>query len=139
MKSVADRRARVARVRNVQHLQATMVAEEARARVVDLETNAGRLAEMRGALAPGAGLTSGAALGGARELMARLENAERSLAGSIATARINAQARQQEKLEARIAQEGADKLEARAVHALQESIEQRLAAIHRVRPKETNR
>lgn len=135
MKQIADRRARVARVRNVQHLQATIVAEAANARVVDLETNAGRLAEMRGALAPGAGLTSGAALGGARELMARLEAAEQSLAGTIATARIAAQARQQERLEARIAQEGAEKLEARAVHAMQEMLEARLAAIHRTRPK----
>ncbi len=128
MKALAERRARVARVRRVQHLRAVSAAATAEGRVVQLEGNAQRLAAMRAGLTHDVGVTSGAALGNAAELQARLETAAHGLSQAIGSAREAAALRAQERLGAHIALEGAERLETRAVAAMQDMIEARMAA-----------
>ena len=135
MKSVADRRARVARVRRAQHLQAVAEASRAEARVADLEASATRRAALRDDLTRGQGTTFAATLAGAGELAGRIDAARTGLAVTIADARATAAALARARLATDIQQRSAEKLQDRAVHALQEMIEERLAATHRLSPK----
>ena len=138
MKALADRRARVARVRRVQHLQAVGAAAVAEGRLCHLQGNVDRLAAMRASLAQDLGPTSGAALGTAGELAARLDAARVGLGSAIASAREVLDLRAAERLGAHIAREGAERLQDRAVAALQDMIEERMAASFVTRPpKET--
>jgi hypothetical protein len=137
VKAQAEQRARIARVRRVQHLQAAGIAAAAEEKVVQLESNATRLASLRGSLTASPGITSGAALGSAGELASRLDSVQSGLADAIGAARVQAMARAAERLDAHIRREGAEKLETRAVADLQNMIEQRLAASIRHRSRET--
>lgn len=134
MKALADRRARVARVRRVQHLQAVSASAAAEGRLTQLEGNAARLATMRASLAQDIGPISGAALGNSRELADRLDDARRGLGSAIDSARDVVSLRAAERLGAHIAREGAERLEGRAVAALQAMIEERMAASFVSRP-----
>ena len=128
MKALADRRARVARVRRVQHLQAVSASAVAEGRLTHLQGNADRLAAMRASLAQDLGPTSGAALGNASELAVRLDDARHGLGTAIDSARDVVTLRSAERLGAHIAREGAERLQGRAVAALQDMIEERMAA-----------
>lgn len=117
MKALAQRRARITRVREVQHLQAVNEAAIADNKVVQLEGNAARLAALRTSLTIMPGITSGAALGNASELGLRLDSVRDGLANAIGAAR-----------DADIARESAERLQNRAVADLQRMIEERMLA-----------
>jgi hypothetical protein len=95
MKSIAQRRARVTRVREVQHLHAADEATIAQNKVVQLEANAARLVALRMSLTLAPGLTSGAALGNAGEMALRLDTVRHGLSDAIGAARAVAVAREQ--------------------------------------------
>ena len=132
MRALAQSRARIARVRQVQHLQAASEAASANGKVVQLEGNAARLATLRASLSPGTGANNGAALGAANELANRLDNARCGLDQAIVAARDLAALRVAARIDADVRREGAERLQTRAVAEMQALIEQRMAAA--VRP-----
>ena len=133
MKAVAERRIRIARVRQVQHLRAVSEAARAENKVVQLEGNAARLTALRLSLSLAPGLTNGAALGNNGELGLRLDEVRHGLTDAIGAARSIAAARAGERRDAHIARESAERLETRAVAELQRLIEERMAATIRRR------
>jgi hypothetical protein len=68
-------RARIARVRRLQHNMAASSAAAAAGQLRSLEVSRERLAQMRGELNPNEGTTSGAWLSAASELATRLDMA----------------------------------------------------------------
>lgn len=114
MKSLLKRRARIAHVRHVQHLQAAGIAAQATARVESLESTAERLSALGRALSADLGGSSGATLQQRGELAMRLDAARHGLADTIVGARAQAEHASALRLQARIAQESADKLDERA-------------------------
>jgi hypothetical protein len=137
MKSLASRRARVARVRQVQHLAAVGAASVAEGRLAQLEANEERLQALRATLVSGMGASSGAAFAQAGELAQRLEQARVSLQPQINSAREAVTLRLSERQTAHIAREGADRLQVRAVAQMHREIEERMIANFRPRPKRT--
>lgn len=138
MTSLAHRRARIARVRQVQHLAAVGAAAIAEGRLAQLEASESRLAALRATLVGAPGASSGATLSQAGELAARLEQARAGLVPQIVSAREAVELRGAERLTAHIAREGADRLQVRAVAAMQREIEERLAANFRPKVKKAN-
>jgi hypothetical protein len=134
MRSLVARRARISRVRGVQHRLAASAAAHAEAQVATLETNAARLATLRDSLTLPIGPSTGAALQNRGELARRLDKARDGLADAIVSARAAAQQKVAERLEARQRQESAAKLDARAVQALAEWTEARMAGAFRAKP-----
>ncbi|NIJ09580.1 hypothetical protein FHS31_003217 [Sphingomonas vulcanisoli] len=130
MSSIAQRRARVARVRRVQHLQAVGNAAEAEGRLVQLETSDQRLAGLRNSLVSES-QTNGATLGSLGELSARLDDARVGLGRQLVSAKQAVDLRLAERLTANIAREGAERLQDRAVAEMHKMIEQRMAASFR--------
>ncbi len=133
MKAMAARRARIARVRRVQHLHAAATAAAAEAQAASLEASAARLAALRGGLIDDLGATNGAGIAHAHELAMRLDAARLGLGDAIAASRAAAALSAEARLEARIRQEGADRLDRRANAALAELGERRAQAIGRWR------
>lgn len=133
MSALADRRARVARVRRVQHLRAAGDAAQAEGRAASLQGTADHLAQLTHALAPDPGAFTGAQFGNAAELAMRLDALRHGMTDSIVAARATALEQAAKRLEARIAQEGADRLEEQAIAAALRAREARLAAVHRPR------
>jgi len=131
MKALAAKRARITRVRDVQHRLATSAAASAEAQVVNLESNAAKLASLRDSLSVPSGPTTGAALQNRGELAQRLDKARDGLASAIVSARVAAEQKIAERLEARQQQESAAKLDARAARAFAEWTEARMAAAFR--------
>lgn len=128
MKSLAERRARITRVREVQHLHAAGEAAAAEGKVVQLEGNAARLAALRMSLTLTPGLTNGATLGNAGEMGLRLDSVRHGLTDAIGAAKAVALARANERRDADIRRESAERLENRAVAELQRLIEERMLA-----------
>jgi hypothetical protein len=128
MKALAERRARITRVREVQHLHAVGEAAAAENKLVQLEGNAARLAALRLSLTLTPGLTNGASLGNAGEMGLRLDTVRHGLSDAIGAAKAVAVARANDRLNADIRRESAERLENRAVAELQRLIEQRMAA-----------
>jgi len=126
MNGLVRQRARLARVRRIQHGLAASVAAEAAGRVQMLETSRERLLQMRSELSPIAGATTGAAMARMGELAMRLDAARYNLGPTIDSARSAAAAREAERRAARRDQESAEKLEAAALRAAEELAEQRL-------------
>ena len=120
MNGLVRQRARLARVRRIQHGLAATVAAEAVGRVQMLETSRERLRQMRTELCPTEGPTTGAALARMGELAMRLDTARHSLARSAAAVR------EAERQAARRDQESAEKLEASALRSARDLAEQRL-------------
>ena len=118
MKGLVQRRARVARVRRVQHLQAAGIAAQADARASSLENTAEHLAQLRHSLTPAQGAMSASQLSSAAELAMRLDTVRHGLTDSIVAARATALETAARRLEARIRQESADRLEERAATAI---------------------
>lgn len=127
MKALAERRARITRVREVQHLHAIGEAAAAENKVVQLEGNAARLAALRMSLTLTPGLTNGANLGNAGEMGLRLDTVRHGLADAIGAAKAIATTRATERQNADIRRESAERLENRAVAELQRMIEERMA------------
>lgn len=119
-------RARIARVRRLQHNMAASSAAAAAGQLRSLEVSRERLAQMRGELNPAEGATSGAWLSAASELATRLDAARQGLSGSIDAARKVAAAREQARIHARKSQESAEKLEQAAARAAIEASENRM-------------
>jgi hypothetical protein len=138
MKALVRKRARITRVRAAQHLLAASAAASAEAQVSQLETNAAKLASLRDSLTLPVGPVSGAALQNRGELALRLDNARHGLSGAIASAKATAEQKIAERLEARQRQESAAKLDARAVQALTEWTEARMAASFRPKLAKTD-
>ena len=128
MKSLAERRARITRVREVQHLHAVSEAAVAQGKVTQLEGNAARLAALRVSLELAPGLTNGASLGNAGEMGLRLDTVRHGLSDAIGAAQAIALARGKDRIDADIRRESAERLEHRAVAELQRMIEERMAA-----------
>jgi len=128
MKALAERRARITRVREVQHLHAVGEAAAAEGKVVQLEGNAARLAALRMSLTLTPGLTNGASLGNAGEMGLRLDTVRHGLTDAIGAAKAVATARAKDRTDADIRRESAERLESRAVAELQRMIEERMAA-----------
>jgi hypothetical protein len=133
--SGAPQRARIARVRRIQHGLAAAAAAKASGHVQMLEMNSSRLAQMREGLSTAPGATSGAALAGRGELAMRLESARDGLGRTIGGARAAAALREKERLGARRDQESAERLHDRAARAAAEAEEARAAALFRPRLK----
>ncbi len=133
MKALVAKRARITRVRDVQHRLAMSDAAAAEAQVTHLETNSAKLASMRDSLSVSSGPTTGAILQNRGELAQRLDKARDGMKGAILSARAAAEQKIAERLEARQRQEAAAKLDARAVQALSDWTEARVSA--EFRPK----
>ena len=131
--SLPAQRARIARVRRIQHNLAAAAAAKANGHVQALELNSRRLKQIREGLAAEPGLTSGASLASRGELAVRLESARDGLGRTINGARAAARLREAERLGARRDQDGAEKLERRAWQAAVTAADQRAAA--RFRPR----
>ena len=119
--SAVQQRARIARVRRIQHGLAASAAAKALGHVQLLEGNQQRLGAMRDGLGAEQGSTTGWALAGRGELTMRLEAARDSLGTTIAGARAAAGLREQARIGARRQQESAEKLEKQAVRAAEEA------------------
>jgi hypothetical protein len=125
MNGIVRQRARLARVRRIQHGLAASHAAAAADRVQMLEMNRDRLRRMRSELQPIEGTTSGAALARMGELGSRIDGARQGLAVTIESARSAAIAREAERVVARRDQESAERLEQAAVRAAEEIAERR--------------
>jgi hypothetical protein len=121
-------RARIARVRKIQHGMAALAATRAQDHVQALENNEQRLQQMRVALGAAAGVCMGADLASRGELAMRLEAAELGLAKAVAL-------REQARIGARRDQESAEQLEQRAASAIARKQDRRSAALFRPRPR----
>lgn len=135
MKALAQRRARITRVREVQLLHAVGEAAAAEGKVAQLEGNAAKLAAMRMSLTLAPGITTGAGIGNAGEMGLRLDTVRHGLTDAIGAARAIATARANERRDADIRRESAERLEGRAVVELQRLIEERMSANFRRRPR----
>ena len=135
MTELVRQRARLARVRRIQHGLAASVAAAAADRVQLLEMNRERLCRMRSELRPIEGPTTGSALACMAELGMRLDAARHGLAPTIASARSAAEEREAERRVARRDQESAEKLEQAAVREADELAERRLRQIGRRRAR----
>lgn len=133
MKNVVRRRARIARVRRAQHLQASAHAALAENRVMTLESQAVHLVKLAGDLDARPGTVTGAALSNAAELAHRLRTARDGLMDAITGAKAAAFERSLQRIEARIKQESAERLDARARDSLAEITERKRAAMPRRR------
>lgn len=129
MSAPLKQRARIARVRRLQHNIAASSAAEAAGQLRSLEFSRDRIAQMRSELNAAAGTTSGAWLSASGELAMRLDAARMGLSGSIDAARRQAAAREQARLHARRDQESADKLEQAAGRAVVEAADARMMKI----------
>lgn len=118
MKAKAVTRARIARVRRIQHSLAAAAAAQAEHHAAMLEGSAERLAEIRNSLDASEGLGLGATLARLGELAVRLDDARHGLTDALVSARAAAAQQAQARLEARRRQESAAKLEQRAADAL---------------------
>ncbi len=128
-------RARIARVRRIQHGLAALAATRAQDQVQTLETNEERLKRMRQALAAGTGACSGADLASRCELAMRLGTAQEGLAKTIVGARKAVVAREEARIGARREQESAEQLEQKAASVAARRQDRRSAALFRPRPR----
>ena len=128
-------RARIARVRKIQHGMAALAATRAQDHVQALENNEQRLQQMRVALGAAAGICMGADLASRGELAMRLEAAELGLAKTIVGAKKAVVLREQARIGARRDQESAEQLEQRAASANARKQDRRSAALFRPRPR----
>jgi hypothetical protein len=135
MNGLVRQRARLARVRRIQHGLAATIAAQAAGRVQMLETSRERLRQMRSELRPVEGPTTGAAMARMGELAMRLDSARHNLGPTIDSARSAAMAREAERLAARRDQESAEKLEATALRVAEELAEQKLRQAGRGRAR----
>lgn len=123
-------RARIVRVRRVQHDLAAAAAARASAELKALEHSEERLGQLRQGLGADQGQVFGAALASLGELAMRLDTAREGLGRTINGARVQVAAREGVRLAARRDQESAEKLEEKAAAAARRA-EERKKAVHR--------
>lgn len=114
MTSLSQRRARVLRLRNIEHKVAVARLAKATNEANSLEAVARRIATLRNGLGTLEGQTSGQALSAMAEMASRLDRAGQELVQPMAaleTTRIRIDA---ERMKARIKKEGASKLHSKA-------------------------
>lgn len=134
MKGLVRRRARIVRVRRVQHLHVAAAAAQAEGRALQLETTSERLRDLRGSLGAAPGVTFGAQLASVSELGERLEKVRDGLTDAIVAARAAAAEQSALRLAARIREESALKLKARSERIWADAREKKLSAISGRRP-----
>jgi hypothetical protein len=134
--SAIGQRARIARVRRLQHGLAARAAAEASGQLRMLETSDRRLGQMRQGLAAEPGATTGAAMAARGELAMRLEAARTGLGRTIDGARAASELRERARIGARRDQESAEKLEKRAAAAALRRAEEKGAAGFRFRRRD---
>ena len=132
--SALSQRARIARVRRIQHDLAALAAAKASGHVQLLEKNHDKLKTMREGLSASPGPTTGAELSSRGELAMRLESARDGLGRSIVGARAAASLREKARIGARRDQESAEKLERKALSATLKAEDRRNSALFRPRP-----
>lgn len=135
MSSLVARRQRIARVRGIQHLLASAEAARAEARVEQLVSTERRLALLSAQMTPAIGTGTGQQLSSAAEMIGRLAQVRDGLADSIVGARSAASHQAALRIEARIRQESAERLGARAIRAVEARAEAKRAALPRPRPR----
>jgi len=128
MNAVVRRRERIARVRRVEHAQASGAAAVAEAQLESLEQGAARVLDLRFSLTAGVGNMLAGTLAAQGELAHRLDVARFGLTDAIAGARAVAKAKAVERVEARIRQESAERLAERAALHAEEVAEYRTIA-----------
>ena len=119
MSSLLKQRARISRVRRLQHNIAASSVAEANMQLRQLEGSSERLTQMRLDLGARVGETTGALMASAGELAMRLDAARVGLAPSIDAARAAVAMKEEKRLHARRDQESAERLEQRSVSALE--------------------
>ncbi len=129
MSRLVKKRARLLKVRHVQHMLAVAETSRARDEAAHIENNAGRLARMRGELFDALGSTDGATLSAQRELASRLEQAGRQLDGALYDANRRIEQKQAQAIAADREREIAERLKDKARRAADDQIEARIAAI----------
>ena len=133
--TLVRQRARIARVRKLQHDLAALAVTQANGHVQQLVLSRERLGSMRDVLTPQEGATLGADLASRGELAMRLDQARNGLTPTIANARANVERREIARLGARVKFESARKLEAKAIQSAEEADERRRMASHRPRDR----
>lgn len=130
MKAVVQRRARICRAREVQHLQAAAHAAQANGLVAHLSAQSSQIANLSASMTPAPGGASRAVtLANAGELVMRLRDAHVQLCRALTDAEAKAAERSAERVEARIREESARQLVDRARAALEKVTERRMAAL----------
>lgn len=135
MNAMVRQRARIVRVRKVQHDLAATAAAKASAQLKALEESEERLRQLRQGLGAGQGEVRGAALASLGELAMRLDKAREGLGRSITGARVQVAARESVRLAARRDQESAERLEQRAASAARQAAERKRAVPRPPRPR----
>ncbi|HEX7857513.1 MAG TPA: hypothetical protein VF503_27850 [Sphingobium sp.] len=129
MSRMVKKRARLLRVRHVQHVLAVAETSKARDEAMNIENNVQRLSTMRSELFSGDGVKNGAILASQRELAARLEQAGRQLDGALYDAKRRIEQKEALAIAADREREIAERLKDKARRAAEERIEARLAAL----------
>lgn len=129
MSSLVQRRDRIARVRNIQHILASAEAARAEERVEQLESTEQRLLALSHQMTPLIGASGGQRLASAGEMVQRLAKVRDGLADAIVGARATAHEQAALRIEARIRQESAERLRDRAVREREARAEARRARI----------
>lgn len=115
MTSVVERRARIVRVRQMEHRAARAKLATAEAALANLDRIAGRLSGLRASLKPDAERTTGLALKSMAEMALRLEAAQCDLAAPMEGAQHNRIRSIAERAAAKTREEGAEKLREQAL------------------------
>ncbi|MFS0737591.1 hypothetical protein ABC347_11120 [Sphingomonas sp. 1P06PA] len=139
MTGLVARRQRIARVRSIQHILASAEAARAEARVEQLESTERRLALLSAQMTPAVGHGTGQHLSSGAEMIGRLAQVRDGLTDSIVGARASAEQQAALRIAARIRQESAERLGARAVRAAEAKAEAKRAALPRPRTPNTER
>lgn len=117
MTSLAERRARIVRVRQMEHRVARAKLATAEAALSNLDRIASRLSGLRASLKPDAERTDGLALKSMAEMALRLEAAQCDLVAPIKGAQHNRVRSIAERSAAKTREEGAEKLRERALRS----------------------
>lgn len=126
MSGLAQRRARVLRIRQLEHRVASAKLATAEAAVANLDRISGRLSALRASLKPATDRTDGITLKAMSEMAIRLEKAQGDLAAPMDAAAHKRALSQAERAYAKTREDGAEKLHGRAVRS--ETYEQALRA-----------
>lgn len=135
MSSMLKQRARISRVRRLQHNIAASSVAEANMQLRQLEFSQERLSQMRLDLGARMGATSGAMMASAGELAMRLDAARVGLAPSIDAAKAAVALKEERRLHARRDQESAERLEQRSVSAVEAMRDRRMQRTPRRRAR----
>jgi hypothetical protein len=130
VKAAVQRRERISRARQVQHLQAAAQAAQAQGLVAHLTAQTSQIAHLSASMTPEPGApTRAVTLSNAGELAMRLRDAHAQLSRALTEAEAKAAERSAERVEARIREESARQLVDRARAVLEDVYDRRMAAL----------